>query len=40
MRDALSLFGFGGHDARGGIFIDLFFGCLCEAAREFCHLKS
>ena len=34
MRDALSLFGFGGQDARGGLFIDLCFGSLCEAAGE------
>jgi hypothetical protein len=34
VRDALTLFGFSGKDAGDGLFIDVFFGCLCEAAGE------
>jgi hypothetical protein len=34
VRDALSLFGFGGQDAGDGLFIDFFFGNLREAAAE------
>jgi hypothetical protein len=34
VRDALSLFGFGGQDSSYGLFIDLFFGSPGEAAVE------
>jgi hypothetical protein len=34
VRDALTLFGFSGKDAGDGLFIDVFFGCLCEVAGE------
>jgi hypothetical protein len=35
VRHALSRFSFGGQDAGDGLFIDLFFGSLGEAAGEF-----
>jgi hypothetical protein len=35
VRDTLSLFGFGGQNAGGGLLVDFLLGSLCETASEF-----